>query len=59
MPSMTIDASVIAAPPANTEPEVVHQYVETLLALRKLAQKAWVAIYMSEFTSEVLIEDGL
>jgi hypothetical protein len=56
---MTIDASVIAAPPANTEPDVVHQYVETLLALKRVFQKAWVAIYMSEFTSAVLIEDGL
>jgi hypothetical protein len=59
MPSVTIDASVIAAPPANTEHEVVHQYVETLRALKKLDQKTWVAIYTSEFTAEVLIADGL
>lgn len=59
MPSITIDASVIAAPPANTEPEVVHQYVETLLGLAKFWNKAWVKVYLSELTAEVLEKDGL
>jgi len=59
MPSVTIDASVVALPPANSELDVVLQYVETLLALESLSEKAWVAIYMSEFTSEILSSEIL
>jgi hypothetical protein len=57
MPSVTIDASVIALPPANTEYEGVLQYVETLLALENLSKKAWVTIYMSEFTSSAILSE--
>ncbi|OQW90391.1 MAG: hypothetical protein BWK78_07130 [Thiotrichaceae bacterium IS1] len=57
---MTVDASVIAVPLAYTDdPEVVHQYAKTLLELKKFWKKAWVKIYMSEFTAEVLEKEGL
>lgn len=59
MPSVTIDAGVIAAPPANSDRGVVLEYVETLLDWRKLLDEPWVAIYMSERTAEVLAADGL
>jgi hypothetical protein len=59
MPSVTIDASVLAAPATNAEKELVHQYVETLLDWKRLLEEPLVDIYMSEFAAEVLVEDGL
>jgi hypothetical protein len=59
MPSVTIDAGVLAAPPSNAEKELVHQYVETLLDWKRLLDEPLVDIYMSEFAAEVLVEDEL
>jgi hypothetical protein len=59
MPSVTIDAGVLAAPPENGSAEDVHHYVETLLDWSQLLEEPWVAIYMSERASEVLFAEGL
>jgi len=58
-PSVTIDAGILAAPLATCSISDVHNYVDTLLDWSKLLDEPWVAIYMSERASEVLIEDGL
>jgi len=59
MPSVTIDAGVLAVPPEHGSAEDADQYVETLLEWRTLLHEPWVAIYMSDRASEALIEDGL
>jgi len=59
MPSVTIDAGVLAAPPEQGSAEDAHRYVETLLDWRTLLDDPWVAIYMSERASEALFDDGL
>lgn len=59
MPSVTIDAGVLAAPPAHGSADDVERYVETLLDWSLLLQQPWVAIYMSEHASEALFADGL
>lgn len=59
MPSVTIDAGVLAVPPVQGSADDAHRYVETLLDWRKLLDEPWVAIYMSERASEALFDDGL
>lgn len=60
MPSVTIDAGVLAAPPLHgTTQDDAHQYVETLLDWSKLLDEPWVAIYMSERASETLFAEDL
>jgi len=59
MPSVTIDAGVLAAPPEHGSADDAHRYIETLLDWRKLLDEPWVAIYMSEGASEALFADGL
>lgn len=59
MPSVTIDAGVLASPPENGSAEDAHRYVETLLDWSKLLDEPWVAIYMSERASEALFADEL
>jgi len=59
MPSVTIDAGVLAAPPIQGDDNNVHLYVETLLDWSQLLNEPWVAIYMSERASESLLADGL
>lgn len=59
MPSVTIDAGVLAAPPEHGSADDVYHYVETLLDWSKLLDEPWVTIYMSERASEVLFDDGL
>jgi hypothetical protein len=59
MPSVTIDAGVLAAPPEHGSAEDAHRYVETLLDWSRLLDEPWVAIYMSERASEALFDDGL
>ena len=59
MPSVTIDAGVLAAPPEYGSAEDAHRYVETLLDWSRLLDEPWVAIYMSEMASEALFDDGL
>ena len=59
MPSVTIDAGVLAAPPEDSSVNAVHRYIDTLLDWRKLLGKRWVAIYMSTRASEALLDDGL
>ncbi len=59
MPSVTIDAGVLAAPPADGTADDVHGYLDTLLDWSTLLDESWVAIYMSEKASEALVGDGL
>ncbi len=59
MPSVTIDAGVLAAPPENGSADDTHRYVETLLDWSRLLDEPWVAIYMSGRASESLVKDGL
>lgn len=59
MPSVTIDAGVLAAPSEHGTADDAYHYVETLLDWSRLLDNPWVAIYMSERASEVLFDDGL
>jgi hypothetical protein len=59
MPSVTIDAGVLAAPQEHGSADDVHRYVETLLDWSRLLDEPWVAIYMSEQASEALTADDL
>jgi hypothetical protein len=59
MPSVTIDAGVLAVPLPDSDTNAAHQYVETLLDWYRLLDEPWVAIYMSERASEALLEEGL
>ncbi len=59
MPSVTIDAGVLAAPPEEATPDQVLVYIETLLDWRQLLDEQWIPIYMSERAPEVLFADGL
>jgi len=59
MPSVTIDTCVLAAPPMSTTREDIFEYVETLLDWKKLLDEPWVAIYMSEYAAEAMIEAGV
>jgi hypothetical protein len=59
LPSVTIDAGVLAVPPVDCAKDDAFQYVDTLLDWRKLLDEPWVAIYMSERAPESLITDGL
>ena len=58
VPSVTIDAAVLAPPTEDSPVAAVHRYIEKLLGWSKL-DKSWVDIYMSEKTSEALVTDGL
>lgn len=59
LPSVTIDAGVLAVPHVNCDIDEALQYVDTLLDWSKLLDEPWVAIYMSEKASEALLDDGL
>lgn len=59
LPSVTIDAGVLAVPDVNCPKDDALQYIDTLLDWSKLLDEPWVAIYMSERASESLFEDGL
>ena len=59
MPSVTIDAGVLAVPAEDGSADDADHYVETLLDWRILLDEPWVAIYMSDRASEALVEDGL
>lgn len=59
LPCVTIDAGVLAVPCVDCDKEDAFQYVDTLLDWSKLLDEPWVAIYMSERASEVLIEEEL
>ena len=59
MPSVTIDAGVLAVPSEYGSIDDAHRYVETILDWSQLLDKPWVAIYMSEQASVVLFEDNL
>lgn len=58
-PSVTIDAGVLAAPPATCTISDIHKYVDTLLDWSRLLDEPWVAIYMSERASDALVKDNL
>jgi hypothetical protein len=57
--SVTIDAGVLAVPHVDCAKDAAFQYVDTLLDWSKLLDEPWVAIYMSERVSEVLIDEQL
>ena len=57
--SVTIDAGVLAVPQPNCTYNDAYRYVDTLLDWKKLLDEPWVAIYMSERTSEALLENSL
>jgi len=59
LPSVTIDAGVLAVPRVDCPKDDAFQYVDTLLDWSKLLDEPWVAIYMSERASESLFADGL
>lgn len=59
LPSVTIDAGVLAVPHVNCAKDDAFQYVDTLLDWSKLLDEPWVAIYMSERASEALIDEEL
>lgn len=59
LPSITIDAGVLAVPPPACNADYAYQYVDTLLDWSKLLDEPWVAIYMSERASEALVADNL
>lgn len=56
LPSVTIDAGVLAVPHVGCTKDDAFQYVDTLLDCSKLLYEPWVAIYMSERASETLID---
>lgn len=59
LPSVTIDAGVLAVPHVDCAKDDAFQYVDTLLDWSKLLDEPWVAIYMSERASEALIDEEL
>ena len=59
LPSVTIDAGVLAVPRVNCAKKDAFRYVDTLLDWSKLLDAPWVAICMSERAAESLCEDGL
>lgn len=59
LPSVTIDAGVLAVPDANCTKNDAFQYVDTLLDWSQLLEEPWVTIYMSEHTAESLFSSGL
>lgn len=59
MPSVTIDAGVLAVPESSCTVDEAHRYVDTLLDWSKLLDEPWVAIYMSERASELLFAECL
>ena len=59
LPSVTIDAGVLAVPRVDCATEDAFRYVDTLLDWSKLLDEPWVAIYMSERAAECLCDDGL
>lgn len=56
---VTIDAGVIVVPKRGAARDDAYRYVERLLIWSKLLDEPWIAICMSERSSETLIEDGL
>ena len=59
MPSVTIDAGVLAAPLVDATEDRVFEYVETLTDWQRLLEEPWVTVHMSERAAEALLEDGL
>ncbi len=48
MPSVTIDAGVLAVPNEHGSADDADRYVKTLLDWRTLLDEPWVAVYMSD-----------
>ena len=59
LPSITIDAGVLAVPHSTCAIDDAFQYVDTLLDWSILLDEPWVAIYMSERAPEALFADSL
>lgn len=59
MPSVTIDTCVFAAPSIDVSYENVIEYVETLLDWKRLLNEPWIAIYLSENVSQLMLETSV
>ena len=59
LPSVTVDAGVLAVPHVDCTQNDAFQYVDTLRDWSELLNAQWVAIYMSERAAESLVADGL
>lgn len=59
MPSVTIDAGVLAVPSSAASREAAYHYLDTLLDWSTLLKERWVAIYMSESASGALLDDNM
>jgi len=59
VPSVTIDAGVLAPPTEDGSAEDVRRYISTLLDWKKLLKASWVAVYMSARASDALSKDEL
>lgn len=57
--TVTIDAAVLAVPRINCTKDDAFHYVDTLLDWSKLLDEPWVAICMSDRSSEILIDEAL
>ncbi|MCL6590797.1 MAG: hypothetical protein K6U80_12680 [Firmicutes bacterium] len=58
MPSVTIDAGVLATPSPGASRDDIYHYIENLLDWQKLLEESWISIYMSEKISNTLVDDG-
>lgn len=59
MLSVSIDASVLAAPSLCASKEEIYSYVDTLLDWGRLLEEDWISVCLTERCSEVLVEEGL
>ena len=59
MLSVSIDASVLAAPSLCAPKEEIYSYVDTLLDWGRLLEEDWISVCLTERCSEVLVEEGL
>ena len=59
LPSVTIDAGVLAVPHVDCAKDDAFQYVDTLLYWNQFLAEPWVDLYISERASEALIDDDI
>ena len=59
MPSVTVDAGVLAAPSSDSSADTVYTYIDALLDWRQLLKEPWIAVYMSARATESLLCDGM
>jgi hypothetical protein len=59
MPSVTIDATVLAVPEAGATLAEARRYVENLLDWRQLLSERWISLHVCEQTAHTLTDAGL